>query len=947
MSDAPIPKSYDAKLVEPKWLEYWLEENLFEADVNSKKPPYCIVIPPPNVTGVLHMGHALVNTLQDLLIRWKRMSGFEALWVPGTDHAGIATQTVVERHLLKTEGKRRTDYSREEFLKIVWEWKEKSEGRILNQLKTLGCSCDWSRLRFTMDDRNNRSVRKAFKTLYDQGLIYQGDYLVNWDPVTKTALADDEVEYEERDSFLWYFKYPIKDSDEHIVIATTRPETMLGDTAVAVSLDDDRYKHLIGKTLLLPLVNREIPIIADHRVDAEFGTGALKITPAHDPNDYQMGLDHKLPFVNIMTEDGHINENGGEFFGLSMKKARKQVVEALQKLNLVEKIEPHKNRVGISYRSKATIEPFLSKQWFVKMDGFTKTLREAVEDEKVKILPKGWENVYYHWIDNLRDWCISRQLWWGHRIPIWHKIDGSGEMICYEGEGIPPEVEKNPEMWEQDPDVLDTWFSSALWPFATLGWPEETPELKRFYPNAVLVTGQDILFFWVARMIAMGQHLMKDIPFPETFLNGLIYGKSYWRDNPEGGISYIPEEERIEYDLGKKTPADVKSRWEKMSKSKGNIIDPLELIDLYGADAVRMGLLASCGQSREIDLDRRRFEEFKNFANKIWNGARFVLMNLASEDLPKLSGDVFSEGLNESNLKLEDRWILSMLSKRIESVEKHLGSYQFDQAAMEAYDFFWKEFCAYYVETCKPALFGKTTPEERIQKQKILVIVLDHTLRLLHPMAPYITEELFLTLKETLGVIPKTVSKDPWTQATMSALLSKACTVAPFPKAEVPSDQKALEEFEFISEVLYSVRNIRGEMQLRPSEICDLYIISNGEDPTIQEYEPILRSLVRVGKIEYCKDEPSIGLASTGVCRSLRILIPMPKERIASEKKRLEKEACRLKIAIEKLQNQLANKSFVERAPKELVEKQQNQLKEQREQIETIQKKIHSLNLSK
>jgi len=931
-----ISKSYNATEIDKKWLEFWDKNNLFTADPNSSKTPYCIVIPPPNVTGALHMGHALVNTLQDILVRWKRMSGYEALWVPGTDHAGISTQTVVERHLIQTEGKRRTDYSREEFLSIVWDWKKSYEDRITNQLKSLGCSCDWSRQRFTLDDKNNQSVRTAFKRLFDAGLIYRGDYLVNWDPVTQTAIADDEVEYEERQSSLWYIDYPIKGMQEKLTIATTRPETMLGDTAVAVSPDDDRYKHLIGKSIILPLTNREIPIISDHRVDPEFGTGAVKITPAHDPNDYQMGLDHDLPFINIMTPDGNINDNGGEFASLSMQDGRAAVVEKLIEQGHLNKVEPHTNRVGLSYRSKAVIEPYMSKQWFVQMGDFAHKLDEAVTDNKVSIIPKPWENVYFHWTRNLRDWCISRQLWWGHRIPIWYNKENPDEMICFDGEGIPPEVEKEPAKWRQDEDVLDTWFSSALWPFATLGWPEKTKELERFYPNSVLVTGHDIIFFWVARMIFMGEYMMDEVPFPEVFLHGLIYGKSYWRKNPDGGITYLKPEERREYEMGIPLPADVESKWEKMSKSKGNIIDPLEIIGEYGTDAMRMALTASATQAREIDLDRRKFDEFKNFANKVWNGARFVFMNLT------LTPQEFEEGLNEELLQLEDRWILSKFNHIIRQVNHHLSRYQFDQSALEAYDFFWKEFCAYYVEISKPVLFGKAgTPEHQKNKQKILTIVLCGAIRLLHPMAPFITEELFAILKNKLSNMTLNKSVDPYTKEATAAISSEACTVAPFPQVicEEDIDLEIEKAFDAVEQVVYTIRNIRGEMKLTPGVEVDVYIVGH-DTHWIQDNEGMVKSLVRIKSLEYCKEEPDVDFASTGVIGEMKIVIPLPQDMLTQEKKRLEKEEEKLSKQIEKLQVQLNNPQFVERAPEELVRKQREQLNQIEKEIQEIQGKM-------
>lgn len=942
-----LAKAYEAKTVDAKWYEFWEQNGFFKADATSSKPPYCIVMPPPNVTGALHMGHALPSTLQDTLIRWKRMCGYEALWVPGTDHAGISTQTVVERHLMRTLGKKRKDFPREEFLEHVWAWKEEKQENILNQLRRVGASCDWSRLRFTMDEGNNKAVRVMFKKMFDAGLIYRGDYLVNWDPVTQTAIADDEVEYEERQSFLWHFKYPLKDGSGFVKIATTRPETMLGDTAIAVSPKDARYTHLIGKMVILPLMEREIPIIADHQVDPQFGTGMVKVTPAHDPNDYQMGLTHKLPFVNIMTPDAKINANGGKFQGLTMEEARKAVVEAMQSRGLVEKIEPHMNRVGVSYRSKATIEPYMSKQWFIRMKGFGEKLREAVQEGKTRLIPKNWENTYFHWIDNLRDWCISRQLWWGHRIPIWYRRDDPTQMICYDGEGEPEQVRKDPSAWVQDEDVLDTWFSSGLWPFSTLGWPEKTPELERFYPNAVLITGHDILFFWVARMILMGEYAMGNVPFPESYLNGLIYGKSYWRNVSGGGIAYLEEKERREYEHGKPMPADVHSKWEKMSKTKGNIIDPLEIIDEYGTDALRMALCASATQTREIDLDRRRFEEFKNFANKVWNGARFVFMNLDG-DVP-LTSEELSQGLDEGQLGLEDRWILSKLNHTIKSVNEKLAGYVFDQAAIEAYDFFWKEFCAYYVEIAKPTLFGKVgTPAQRKNKQRLLVIVLCQAIRLIHPMAPFITEELFQLLKERFKDVRVGSKVDPYTAETIKALQSPACIVAPYPQVVRESDlNPAIEEsFDLIEKVVYTIRNIRGEMKLPSNVATDVHIMGTAEDPhyrMINDHRHIIGALVRTNAIEMHLSEPRLGFASTGVFNKMKIAIPLPEELLKQEKARLSKEKERLESSIEKARHQLSNQEFVSNAPVQLVEKHKSQLQQAEREWKEVCAKLEGL----
>lgn len=939
-----LPKAYEAKSVDVKWYDFWEKNDFFKATPNSSKPSYCIVMPPPNVTGSLHMGHALVSTLQDILIRWKRMSGYETLWVPGTDHAGISTQTVVERHLMRTEGKKRKDYQRSVFLEHVWQWKKEKENNILTQLRKVGCSCDWSNLRFTMDPGSNLAVRTMFKKMFDDGLIYRGDYLVNWDPVTQTALADDEVEYEDRQSFLWHFKYPLKDSAEFIKIATTRPETMLGDTAIAVAPKDPRYSHLIGKKVLLPLMDREIPIIADHHVDPEFGTGAVKVTPAHDPNDYQMGISHGLPFINIMTPDGFINENGGKFHGLSMEEARSGVVAAMKALGLVEKIEPHVNRVGVSYRSKAIIEPYMSKQWFVRMESFRSELRDAVEKNKVNLIPKSWESTYFHWIDNLRDWCISRQLWWGHRIPIWYNRQDPTKMICFAEDGEPEEVKQNPQEWVQDEDVLDTWFSSALWPFSTLGWPQNTATLEKFYPNSVLVTGHDILFFWVARMIFMGKYAMNEFPFPEVFLHGLIYGKSYWRYSKDGSIAYLSEAERKEYELGKPLPSDVHCKWEKMSKSKGNIIDPLEIIDEYGTDAMRMALCASATQAREIDLDRRKFEEYKNFANKLWNGARFVFMNLDG-DTP-LSPSAIEEGLDESLLGLEDRWILSKLNHTIKSVNEKLESYLFDQAAVEAYDFFWKEFCSYYLELIKPTLFGKTgSPAERTNKQKLLAILLYHAVCLIHPMAPFITEELFQLLKDRIGNIKIKSGADLYTQAMIQGLESPACLRAPYPQVIRQSDinPKIEEGFDLIEQIVYTIRNIRGEMKLQPGVATEIHLIGKAMDPQFQiasEHKHLIAALVKTTGVQLHQTEPKLGFASTGILNGIKVAIPLPEELIQQEKTRLAKEKERLAASIEKMRKQLSNQEFVANAPAHLVAKQQSTLEQTEKEYAQISSKL-------
>lgn len=932
MKQNELPKAYEPHEKEKKWISFWEEKKFFVADSSSKKPPYCIVIPPPNVTGVLHMGHALVNTLQDILIRWKRMSGFEALWVPGTDHAGISTQTVVERHLMAKEGKRRTDYTRDEFLKHVWQWKEDHENKILGQLKRLGASCDFSRLRFTMDEGCNVAVRTMFKRLFDQGLIYQGNYLVNWDPVTQTALADDEVEYEERETSLWHFKFPLQGQSGHCTIATTRPETMLGDVAVAVSPKDNRYKHLVGKNIVHPITGKLIPIIADNFVDPEFGTGMVKITPAHDPADYQMAFRHNLELINVLTPDGKINENGGAYQGLSKQEAREKIVQAMQNQGLLETIQRHTHRVGVSYRSKAIIEPYLSKQWFVKMDKFAERLKKIVNDGEVKIIPSSWENTYFHWIDNLRDWCISRQLWWGHRIPVWHNKENPDQIICYDGVGVPPEVAKDPRHWEQDPDVLDTWFSAGLWPFSTLGWPEKTADLAKFYPNHVLITGHDILFFWVARMMFMGDYALDKAPFPETFLHGLIYGKSYFRRNEDGGITYIMGDEKKQYDMGVAPPQGVHSKWEKLSKTKGNVIDPLEMIEVYGTDALRMTLCSIANQTPQIDLDRRRFEEFKNFANKVWNGSRFVLMHL--EDL---SSEELAKGLGP--LALEDKWILSALNETIAETTKALEGYNFDKAATTAYEFFWNKFCAYYVEIVKPVLYGKQgTVADKINKQKVLTIVLCSAIRLMHPITPFITEEIFHYLKEQFPNLSVKQS-DPYTQETVEALQAAACTVASYPKALEKKAEETEEAFALIDKMLYSIRNIRGEMKIPPQTASDLFIV--GASETIRKNIHILTALVKIDKCETLDKMPDLkGFFATGVVGDITLIIPLPEELAKAEKGRLEKEKERLIKTIENLNKLFANEEFCQKASPEIIEKQKNALKQAENELISINKKL-------
>lgn len=917
-----LSKSYDPKLVEEKWLSFWEEKEFFKADASSNKEPFCIVIPPPNVTGALHMGHALVDTIQDILIRLKRMQGYESLWIPGTDHAGIATQGVVEKMLFAKTGKRRKDFTREEFLQHVWDWKEKSEHQILGQIKKLGCSCDWSRLRFTMDEQCNAAVRACFKKMFDEGLIYRGDYLVNWDPVTQTALSDDEVEHEERSSFLWHIRYPLENGKGQIVVATTRPETMLGDTAVAVHPEDPRYKALIGSHIILPLTNRRIPIVADPFVERDFGSGAVKITPAHDFNDFEMGHRHQLPMINILTPDAKIKE--GTYAGLDVEEAREKIVVDLKKLHLIEKIEPHTLRVGVSYRSKATLQPYLSKQWFVKMSHFKKQLISAVKEKRVKLIPPHWEATYFHWIENLRDWCISRQLWWGHRIPVWYKIENPNEMICYDGTGKEPDT----AVWKQDEDVLDTWFSSALWPLSTLGWPNQTKDLKKFYPTSVLVTAHDILFFWVARMIMMGEYLAEEVPFKETFLHGLIYGKSYWRTGKDGSVTYIVGDEKKKYDLGEALPKDVESKWEKMSKTKGNVIDPLAMINEYGTDAVRFTLCSSTTHARQIDLDQRRFEEYKNFANKLWNGARFVLMNVETLE--------FTEGLDQDLFTLEDRWILSVLNRTTGEINSSFDAYAFDKAAMRAYEFFWNDFCAIYVELAKPVLFEKIgSLEEKKNKQKLLLVVLMSAIRLLHPITPFITEEIFQNIKQ---LFPNIQTSDPYTQEMARALSSPACAVAPFPKMLGESTPLVENDFAACLELVRAIRNIRTEMQIPPSEKTELFVIGTPDAyALVKKHQTILSSLTPTVSITFTDIEPK-AFGATSAIGSLKLFIPIPESMKEKEKLRLKKEEEKLEKLIAGTQGKLANAEFRERAPVEIVKNLEAALAQAQKQLQDLRR---------
>jgi len=865
MDSGSLNKAYEPHEVEARWYQYWVDSGFFHAEDAGAKPPFSIVIPPPNVTGILHMGHALNNTLQDIIVRFKRMQGYNTLWMPGMDHAGIATQNVVEKELAR-EGLTRHDLGREKFIERVWEWKAKYGGLIINQLKRLGCSCDWERQRFTMDEGLSRAVREVFVRLYQDDLIYQGDYIVNWCPRCHTAISDLEVEYKEETGSLWNIRYPLADGGGDIIVATTRPETMLGDTAVAVHPDDPRYRDLVGKEVILPLVNRKIPIIADDYVTMEFGSGAVKITPSSDPADFAMAERHSLKIINIMDGSAVINENGGPYQGQDRYECRKNIVADLKEQGYLVSVEPYMHNVGKCYRCKTDIEPYVSKQWFVRIKPLAKAAISAVVKGKTRIIPPMWEATYYEWMNNIRDWCISRQIWWGHRIPVW-TCESCGRMIVStQDPDACPDCGSN-EL-RQEEDVLDTWFSSALWPFSTLGWPDRTPALKTFYPTSLLITGFDILFFWVARMMMMGKYIMKDVPFRDVYLHALV------RDE----------------------------KGEKMSKSKGNSIDPLDMIDKYGTDAFRFTLAAFSAQGRDVRMSEERIEGYKFFVNKIWNAARFSLMNL--EDYP---AEGAAAGREEKSLK--DRWILSRLQRTTAEVVRSLDEYRFNDAAAAVYSFFWHEFCDWYLELIKPTLYGKETPEERMAAQLTLKEVLKNGLKLLHPFMPFITEEI-------------------WQKLTQDGT---SIMVSPFPSLdESQIDEVAEREMGLVMDVITSIRNIRGEMGIAPSKKLRVIISA----PRVEEKTVIASAqgdIVNLAGLEELAikgdmEEPK-GVA-TGVVGAMRIFVLLEGLiNIAEEKARLEKEMAKLEKDLAIVARKLANRDFLEKAAEAVIRKEEEKYK--------------------
>ncbi|KMT22686.1 valine--tRNA ligase [Clostridium cylindrosporum] len=874
-----IAKNYNPKEFEDRLYETWINKKYFTPEVDESKKPYTIMMPPPNITGHLHMGHALDNTLQDILIRWKRMSGYEALWLPGTDHASIATEVKVENELI-SQGYDKKEMGREAFLEKVWEWSDKYRARIKGQLTKLGVSADWTRESFTMDENLNKAVREVFVRLYNKGLIYQGNRIINWCPKCMTAISDAEIEYSEKAGHFWHIKYPVKDSNEEFIIATTRPETMLGDVAVAVNPEDDRYKHLIGKTLILPLVNKEIPIIADDYVDKEFGTGCVKITPAHDPNDFAVGERHNLPKIVVMNEDGTMNSLAGKYEGMDRYDARREIVKDLEEMGFLVKIEDHTHNVGTHDRCSTVVEPLLSKQWFVKMQPLADPAIDAVRSGKVNFVPDRFSKIYFNWMENIQDWCISRQLWWGHRIPVWYCKDCNELTVQNE---TPDKCSKcGSQNIEQDNDVLDTWFSSALWPFSTLGWPDKTEDLKYFYPTNTLVTGYDIIFFWVARMVFSGIEQLGEIPFEHVLVHGLV------RD----------------------------SEGRKMSKSLGNGIDPLEIIDEYGADALRFTLATGNSPGNDMRFYMERVEASRNFANKIWNASRFVLMNI-DESIVEEYKDNAKDFRNSA-----DKWILSKFNTVVREVEENLEKFEIGIAAGKVNDFIWSELCDWYIELVKPRLYG----EERSTKAAVydtIMHVLKGSLKLLHPFMPFITEEIYtnITNEETITTSQWPVYSDDLT---------------------FTDDVKAME---YVISAIKVLRNVRAEMNVPNSRKASIMVIPSSDEAknAFEEGKAYFEKLasasevVFIAKSEVPNDAVSAIIEGGELYMPLDDLVDKEKEieRLTKEKEKLEKE-------VERVNKKLSNQGFVSKAPEAVIAEEKDKQKKYQEMLDKVLERLNS-----
>jgi len=921
-----MEKHFDPQSIETKWYQIWENRGYFKPQPSTTGKTYSIMIPPPNVTGSLHMGHAFQDTIMDTLTRYHRMRGDETLWQPGTDHAGIATQMVVERQLA-AKGLSRHDLGRDTFTQKIWEWKAESGGTITQQLRRLGASPDWSRERFTMDDGLSNAVKEVFVKLYEEGLIYRGKRLVNWDPVLHTAVSDLAVLSEEEMGSLWHMRYPLSDGSGHLVVATTRPETLFGDQAVAVHPDDERYQSLIGQTITLPLVGREIPIIADDYVDMEFGTGCVKITPAHDFNDYEIGKRHNLPLLNIMTIDAALNEAVPEKYqGLDRYEARKQAIKDLESADLIEKIEPHKLMVPRGDRTHAVIEPFLTDQWYVAVQELAKPAIDAVKNGDIEFVPKNWENTYFEWMNNLQDWCISRQIWWGHRIPAWYDDNGKVYVARTEEE-VRRQYQLDPSInLVQDDDVLDTWFSSALWTFSTLGWPKNTPELKKFHPTSVLVTGFDIIFFWVARMIMMTLKFTNQVPFKQVYVHGLV------RDG-EG---------------------------QKMSKSKGNVLDPIDLIDgidleslvakrttgmmqpekstaiekatrkqfaqgidAYGTDALRFTFASLASTGRDIRFDLNRCEGYRNFCNKLWNATRYVLMNTEGQDTGK------DESL-QTSLSLADRWIISKLQKVEADVAKHFNQYRFDLAANSLYEFTWNEYCDWYLELVKPILNSNTsTKAEQRGTRQTLVSVLETILRLLHPITPYITEEAWQSVAPLAGKTGKTIMLQPYPESNEALI-----------------DPVAERELEWVKQFIMGVRKIRSEMDIAPSKKLDILLANLNEQDQqwLSQNKTSLTTLAKLNTLTQLDNEQSAPESAVTLVGEMKILIPMAGliDKTA-ELNRLNKEIQKLEADIQRVTNKLSNESFIAKAPEAVVEKEKLKLVETEKALSNLKEQYEKI----
>ena len=885
MEENNIPKVYDPKSFEKKWYGFWEENKLFHAVVEEEKEPYSIVIPPPNVTGQLHMGHALDNTLQDILIRWRRMQGYNTLWMPGCDHAGIATQAKVEG-ALRVEGTNRYELGREKFLERVWDWKEKFGSRIMSQLRSLGSSLDWDRERFTMDEGCSKAVREVFVSLYEKGLIYQGTRITNWCPDCNTAISDIEVEHETEAGHLWHIRYQIKGEDKYVEVATTRPETMFGDTGVAVNPADERYTELVGKTLILPVVNREIPLFADEYVDSAFGTGAVKVTPAHDPNDYEMGLRHNLEQIKVISNTGKMTEGAGKYEGMDRYECRKALVKELEEIGALVSVEDHEHAVGHCSRCHSTIEPMISTQWFVKMDSLAKPAVEAVKTGKIKFVPERFTKIYCNWLDNIRDWCISRQLWWGHRIPAWYCDDCGETTVSRTDIDVCPKC--GSKHLHQDEDVLDTWFSSGLWPFETMGWPEETPELKQFYPTSTLVTGYDIIFFWVARMVMMGLEFGKDIPFKTVYIHGLV--------------------------------RDEQGR--KMSKSLGNGIDPVEVIDQYGADTLRFMLITGNTPGNDMRFINDRVVATRNFANKLWNASRFMLMNLEGFDKSFVPA--------EEDYTLADKWIMSRYAKTAQGVTANLEKFELGEAGRLIYEFIWNEFCDWYIELAKARLYDKENLRPRQTAQYVLGYVLEGTLRLLHPFMPFITEEIWQHIPhEGISIM---VSQWPGNdEKALSQLINDG-------------DEAAMTA---IMESIKTIRALRLEVNAAPGKKSE--VILNFTDESLRQvfvdnegYLTVLAAAEPVTMLAAGSEKPEN--AMTGVVNGVEIYLPL-KGLIDVDKEvaRLNKEMATLEKEVSRLEKKLGNQGFLAKAPAEVVAGEQEKLKGYQEKQAAVKERLSYL----